>query len=68
MTHTIQHDELPARLRMLATEMEAVGNACAYFGGFNSPLTEYGRMLSDQSALVARDIAAMMESLMGGRA
>ena len=68
MTHTIQPHELPARLRMLADEMKVVGDACAYFGGFGSPLTEYGRMLSDQSAFVARDVAAMMESRMGGRA
>ena len=68
MTQTIHPEELPARLRMLAAEMEAVGSACVYYGGFHSPLTEYGRMLTEQSAFVSRDIAAMMERGMGGRA
>lgn len=63
----IQLDELPARLRLLAADMKAVGGAVSYFGGFG-PFGEWGRMLSDQSSPMCREIAARMESMRGGRA
>lgn len=65
MTQYIPLDELPARMRMLAAQMQEVGDAIAYFGGFGA-FGDYGRMLSDQSAPICRDIATAMESLQGG--
>jgi len=59
--------ELPARMRMLADDMAAVGAAIRYFGGFG-PFADYGGMLETQSAPVARDLAGVLESMQGGRA
>ena len=56
--------ELPARMRLLANDMAAVGAAIRYFGAF----AEYGDMLETQSAMVARDLAGVLESMQGGRA
>lgn len=65
-THIALH-ELPARMRMMADEMAAVGAAIRYFGGFG-PFAEYGSMLETQSAFVARDLATTLERMQGGRA
>lgn len=59
--------ELPARMRMMADDMEAVGIALRYFGGFG-PLAEWGEMLEKQSAVMSREIAAKLEEVQGGRA
>ena len=59
--------ELPARMRMLANDMAAVGAAIRYFGGFGA-FAEYGDMLETQSAPVARDLAGVLEGMQGGRA
>lgn len=59
--------ELPARMRLLANDMAAVGAAIRYFGGFGA-FAEYGDMLETQSAMVARDLAGVLESMQGGRA
>ena len=59
--------ELPARMRMLADDMAAVGAAIRYFGGFGA-FAEYGDMLETQSAPVARDLAGVLEGMQGGRA
>ncbi|MBS0371897.1 MAG: hypothetical protein JSS57_22160 [Proteobacteria bacterium] len=63
----IQLHELPARMRLLANDMAAVGAAIRYFGGFGA-FAEYGDMLETQSAMVARDLAGVLESMQGGRA
>ncbi len=60
-------DDLPARLRMLADEMDAVGAAVAYYGGFG-PFGEWGALLQEQSAPLSRHIAQALESMRGGRA
>ena len=59
--------ELPARMRMMADDMEAVGAALRYFGGFGA-LAEWGAMLEKQSAVMSREIAAKLEEMQGGRA
>lgn len=59
--------ELPARMRLLANDMAAVGAAIRYFGGFGA-FAEYGDMLETQSAMVARDLAGVLEGMQGGRA
>lgn len=48
-------------------DMAAVGAAIRYFGGFGA-FAEYGDMLETQSAMVARDLAGVLESMQGGRA
>lgn len=60
-------DELPARMRLLAEDMAAVGAAIRYFGGFG-PFAEWGDMLECQSAPMCRELAAAMERMRGGRA
>lgn len=67
MTTAIPLDELPARMRMLAEQMEQVGAAIAYYGGFG-PFGEWGVMLHDQSAPMTRELATEMERMRGGRA
>lgn len=66
-TVQITLDELPARLRMLSDEMQLIGMACDYYGGFGA-FGEYGRMLQEQSAPIARELATAMEKMRGGRA
>ena len=63
----ISLDELPARMRMLADDMEAVGAAISYFGGFG-PFGEWGDMLQTQSSPMCRELATRMEQMRGGRA
>lgn len=58
-------DALPARLRMLADDMDAVGAAVAYFGGFGA-FGAWGLLLQQQSAPLAREIAGALESMRGG--
>ena len=67
MTDPIPLDELPARMRMMADDMAAVGAAIRYFGGVG-PFADYGDMLETQSAVIARSLAAEMERMRGGRA
>ena len=67
MNDRIDLDELPARLRMLADDMRAVGAACSYYGGFG-PFGEWGAMLQQQSAPMFVELAAAMEQMRGGRA
>lgn len=64
---SIELDELPARMRLLADDMAEVGAAIAYFGGFG-PFGEWGAMLQQQSAPMCRELAAKMEQMQGGRA
>lgn len=59
--------ELPARMRIMAADMEAVGIALRYFGGFGA-LAEWGAMLEQQSAVMSREIADKLEQMQGGRA
>lgn len=63
----IELDELPARMRMLAEDMAAVGAAVSYYGGFG-PFGEWGAMLQQQSAPICRELAAAIERMQGGRA
>jgi Na+/glutamate symporter len=63
----IELQDLPARLRMLADEMQAVGAAVSYFGGFG-PFAEWGNLLHDQSAPMCRELAKALERMQGGRA
>jgi hypothetical protein len=67
MTDPIPLDELPARMRMLAADMAAVGAAIRYYGGFG-PFAAYGDMLEVQSAPMCRELAGAMEVMRGGRA
>lgn len=67
MSERIEFDELPARLRMLAEQMEVVGAAVRYYGGFG-PFGEWGSLLEQQSAPMCRELAGLMESMRGGRA
>ena len=66
MSEPIELDELPARMRMLADEMQAVGAAIAYYGGFG-PFGEWGALLHDQSGPMCRELAAALERMQGGR-
>jgi hypothetical protein len=63
----IELDELPAHMRKLAADMQRVGAAIRYFGGFGA-FAEYGDLLELQSAPVLRQLAAQIESFRGGRA
>ena len=63
----IELHDLPARMRMLATELEQVGAAIAYFGGFG-PFGEYGAMLTEQTAPLMRDLAEALQRMQGGTA
>ena len=61
----IELDELPAHMRKLAEDMEHVGAAIRYFGGFG-PFAEYGDMLEVQSAPMLRELAGAMERMRTG--
>ena len=63
----ISLQELPARMRMLADNMTAVGAAIRYHGGFG-PFAAWGDLLEMQSAPMCRELAAALESMQGGRA
>jgi hypothetical protein len=63
----IELHDLPARMRMLATELEQVGAAIAYFGGFGS-FGEYGAMLTEQTAPLMRELADALQRMQGGTA
>ena len=65
MTTAITLDELPARLRMLAEDMRAVGAAVSYFGGFG-PFGEWGALLQQQSAPMCCELAKALEAMRGG--
>jgi Na+/glutamate symporter len=67
MSARIELDDLPARLRMLADEMDAVGAAVSYYGGFG-PFGAWGSLLQEQSAPLSRQLATALESMRGGRA
>lgn len=64
---SIALDALPAELRLLADQMDRVGAAVAYYGGFG-PFGGWGTLLCDQSAPMCREIARAMERMQGGRA
>ena len=57
-------DELPAHMRKLAEDMQHVGAAIRYFGGFGA-FAEYGEMLELQSAPILRDLASKMDEMSG---
>lgn len=63
----IELHDLPSRMRMLANELEQVGSAMAYFGGFG-PFGEYGSMLTAQTAPLMRDLAEALQRTQGGTA
>jgi hypothetical protein len=67
MSARIGLEELPARMRMLAEDMAQVGAAIQYFGGAG-PFSQWGQLLETQSAPMCRELAAVMESIQGGRA
>lgn len=67
MTSRIELYELPARMRMLAEDMTAVGSAISYYGGFG-PFAEWGALLQEQSAPMCREIAEALERMQGARA
>lgn len=67
MTARIELDELPARLRMLADDAKAIGDAAAHFGGFGA-FGEWGCYLGGPHAEMCREIAAQLERMQGGRA
>lgn len=59
-------EDLPAHMRKLAEDMQAVGAAIRYFGGFG-PFADYGDMLETQSAPILRELAAKIDSMRGVR-
>ena len=63
----IELDELPANMRKLAQDMQRVGAAIRYFGGFG-PFAEYGDMIESQSAVVLLALADQLESMRGVKA
>ncbi len=67
MSERIELDALPARMRMLADDMHAVGAAITYYGGLG-PFVQLGALLHDQSAPMLRELATAMERMQGGRA
>ena len=67
MSAPIPLHELPARMRLLAENMTAVGAAIRYYGGFG-PFAAWGDLLETQSAPMCRDLATAMESMQGGHA
>lgn len=62
----IELHDLPARMRMLATELEQVGSAIAYFGWFG-PIGDYGNAIGN-SAPMMRLIADELQRMQGGTA
>lgn len=56
--------DLSTELRLLSIQMQRVGAAIRYFGGFG-PFGEYGALLEDQSASVAASLAEQMERMRG---
>ncbi|GAB3305697.1 hypothetical protein [Luteimonas notoginsengisoli] len=67
MIARIDLDELPARMRMLADDMAAVGAAVSYYGGFG-PFGEWGALVQEQSAPMCRELARAIERMQGGSA
>lgn len=57
-------DELPSHMRKLAEDMQTVGAAIRYFGGFG-PFAEYGDMLETQSAPILLALARQMDEMRG---
>ncbi len=67
MTHPIPLDELPARMRMAAEDLAAIGAAIRHYGGFG-PFAEWGDMIETQTSPVMRELAVALETMRGGRA
>jgi len=64
----IELHDLPARMRLLSVELEQVGAAVSYFGGFG-PFGEWGRLLTEHTAPMMREIAdALQRMQVGGSA
>lgn len=53
--------EIVARLRAVAADMEALGAAMDYFGGFNGRMTQHGREMVG-AAGIAREWADEIEA------
>lgn len=66
MTQPIELHDLPARLRALGEQMEAVGAAVSHYGGFG-PFGEWGSLLEQQSAPMCREIANALEAMLAAR-
>lgn len=62
----IELADLPARLRELGEQMEVVGAALRYYGGFG-PFGEWGDVLESQSAPMCREIANALEAMLAAR-
>lgn len=62
----IKLESLPARMRALADEMELVGAAVRYYGGFG-PFGEYGGVLEAESSAACRNVAEALEALLVAR-
>lgn len=60
----IELDELPAYMRALADDMQKVGAAIRYFGGFG-PFAEFGDLLESQSAPMMLVLADHMDKMRG---
>lgn len=67
MADRIDLHELPARMRMLAKDLEQVGDAIRHFGR-HGPFAEWGDMLEGQTAPMCRELANALEMMQGGRA
>ena len=61
----IELHDLPARMRLLSVELDQVGAAISYFGGFG-PFGEWGRLLTEQTAPMMRDIAEHLQKMQVG--
>lgn len=59
-SHIADMRDIPERLRALADEIEAMGEAVRHFGGFGAIVT-WGRVLELDTAPLCRHIAEMVE-------
>lgn len=60
MTENLTRTELIAEIRRVASEMETLGAAMDYYGGFNSTISDHGKKMIG-AAQIARDWAAGIE-------
>jgi len=67
MSDIIQLDALPARMRMLAADMQAVGTSVSHYGGAG-PFGEWGALLTEQTAPMCLALAHVLEAMQGGHA
>lgn len=60
--HPISLDELPERMRLLALQLQQVGESISYHGGVG-PFGEWGRLLTEQTAPMCHQLATRLEQM-----